>query len=148
MVNAKCLEFGPLTKYAAMFVVVIAVALVNCLLFIPPTPPGGVDWPYHLLLLFIPLAVYIWTDRRSVAICYGFSTGLLFAWPVFVDGRTALRAEYGLETFAGLVAKVLSFAVGVTLACLFAHWLRSTEERRHRRFYRRQESKANSAPEG
>jgi hypothetical protein len=71
-------------------------------IFVLPTPPGGVAWPYYVVLLLIPFAAYWYAERLSIAICYGISCGILFAWPVFVDGRTALRAQYGIESQAEL----------------------------------------------
>ncbi len=95
-----------------------------------PTPPGGVDSLYYFVIFAIPLAAYFHAPRLSVAICYGFACGLVVAWPVFVDGRTALRAEYGVESAGHLFRNLVLFATAVTLSCGVAYGLRRLRSRR------------------
>lgn len=85
--------------------------------FVNPTPPGGVACSYFAVLLLIPFASYRFATRLSVAICYGFACGLLFVWPVFVDSRTPLRAQYGIESQAELLAKITLFAITISVLC-------------------------------
>jgi hypothetical protein len=98
--------------FFAFFALVVAAGFVHA------TPPGGVAVPYHVVVLLIPLAVYWYADRLSIAVCYGFACGVLFAWPVYVDGRTGLRAMYGTESQAELVIKILAYAAAITLTCV------------------------------
>jgi hypothetical protein len=92
--------------------------------FVNATPPGGVNWPYYVCLLPIPAATYWYAGSPSVAICYGFASGIVFAWPVFIDGRTPLRAAYGHESEVELLVKTLGFAALMTMTCSFSYRLR------------------------
>lgn len=119
----------------AMFRVLclLAVALLACFAaacFANPLPPGGVAWPYFVALLIIPFASYCFAGRLSVAVCYGFSCGLFFAWPVFVDSRTPLRAESGVETEFELLARIVLFATAMSVTCAISCWLAGWPGRR------------------
>ncbi|QDS98277.1 hypothetical protein HG15A2_15500 [Adhaeretor mobilis] len=96
------------------------------------TPPGGVAWPYYVCMLPIPIATYWYAVNLSFAICYGFTCGIFLARPIFIDGRTGMRIVYGLESEAELLAKILAFAVAMTLACMLGYRLRLWREHRLR----------------
>lgn len=109
---------------------VVFIAFFVAVVFVNATPPGGVTWPYFAVMLLIPYASYHHAERLSIAICYGFACGILFAWPVFVDTRTALRAEYGLESQAELFSKIILFAVSIAALCVIGHSVRLFQSKR------------------
>lgn len=91
--------------------------------FIEPTPPGGVAWPYYVVMLLIPFAAYRFAKRLSIAIVYGFVCGVTFAWPVLVVSRTGLALEIGRESPEGLFAKILLFTLGLSAICAASYGL-------------------------
>jgi hypothetical protein len=120
----RALNVAAMLKSVLQLLSIACIAFLVFAFFSHPTPPGGVAWPYHAVFLAIPWAVFNHARRLSVALCYGFLCGLVFAWPVFVDGRTPLRAEYGTETATELYVKIVAYAVLMTLACALGFGLR------------------------
>ena len=98
----------------------LVIALIVSGLFTLPTPPGGVDWPYHIVVISIPLAAFLcarYADRVSLVLCFGLIAGFLFAWPYFTDGRTHLRIERGVITTESVAFKIAGFTLLMPLLC-------------------------------
>jgi hypothetical protein len=92
--------------------------------FVFATPPGGVAWPYYFVLLLIPLTVFRYAHRLSLAICYGLVSGFFFAWPVFTDGRTEIRIAFGDQSGLEIGIQIISFMFTVTCVCILSFYLR------------------------
>jgi len=98
----------------------IVAALIVSGPFILPTPPGGVEWPYHLVVASIPLGALLcarYTSRVFIVTCFGLIAGFLFAWPYFTDGRTYLRIAHGGITAASVLLKMGAFTLLMPLVC-------------------------------
>ena len=98
-------------------------ALVASGLFINPTPPGGVEWPYHFVVVSIPVAAFLcarYKARGSIVVYFGLVAGFLASWPYFTDGRTSLRIEHGAVTAESIALKIGGFTLLMPLICAAA----------------------------
>jgi hypothetical protein len=98
----------------------LVLALIASGIFILPTPPGGVEWPYHLVVASMPVAALLcarYTRRVFVVTSFGLIAGFLFAWLYFTDGRTHLRIEHGAITAESIALKIGGFTVLMPLVC-------------------------------
>ena len=92
-------------------------------MFILPTPPGGVEWPYHIVVVSIPIAAFLcarYTRRAFIVVCFGLVAGFLAAWPYFTDGRTSLAIEHGFITAESVALKIGGLSLLMPLVCLGA----------------------------
>jgi hypothetical protein len=92
--------------------------------FVAVIPPGGVAWPYYIVMASIPFGAFFYAryDRRaSVAICYGLIAGVLFALPIFGNDRAvvlgvtppeSVAIGVGLGTFLMVLVCSGAFAIG------------------------------------
>lgn len=86
-------------------------------LFVPVVPPGGVDWPFYLVVASIPVGAMFYArfaGRTSVVVCYALLSGVCFALPIFDDSRAVLA---GATTVESVALKVGLFALAMLLAC-------------------------------
>jgi hypothetical protein len=102
-----------ITFLVVWLVVVVALSGV----FVPAIPPGGVEWPYYLLVACVPLGALLcarFPGKTLVAFCYGLISGTLLAWPIFDDARAILA---GATTVEAVALKVGLFALLMSLVC-------------------------------
>ena len=86
--------------------------------FVPPVPPGGVLWPFYIVVVCIPLGALLYGRCRGntlVALCYGLLAGLWFGYPIFDNQREVLA---GVTTVEVVALKIGLFTVGTALVCL------------------------------
>ena len=103
-----------------LFAIVLAASLTA------PTPPGGVSFPYYLIVASLPVATFLAarsTNRISLAICFGLFAGLTLAWPLFTDGRTHLQFAHERTTPAVIGIKVSTFTLLMSLLCAASFWI-------------------------
>jgi len=117
IVSARTLVMKHSIKFLATWLIV---AFMVSGLFVQPTPPGGVAWPYHIIVASIPLAAFLcarYTARVTLIVCFGLIAGFLTSWPYFTDGRTHLGIAYGLVTSESIGYKMGGFILLMLLIC-------------------------------
>jgi hypothetical protein len=112
-----------LKKSIIILVLWLVIASIAAGLFVLPTPPGGVMWPYHIVVASIPLAAFLcarYTGRLFPIVCFGLIAGYLAAWPYFTDGRTQLRIKRGVITAKSINLKIGAFTMLMPVLCVGA----------------------------
>src|SRR5262245_19022129 len=93
----------------AFLVLWLVVAVVLGSACVSVIPPGGVVWPYYILMASIPFGALLYAryyGRTSVVICYGLLAGCWFAWPLFGNERAVVLGMTPLEP---VLVKVVLF---------------------------------------
>ena len=100
-------------------------------IFLPVTPPGGIEWPYYIGFVLILIGSLVAADKIekvAVALCYGIVGGYILALPVFfpewhyccwlAGGDAEARTRF-IET---TILKIMgcSLLLGVLSAALFS----------------------------
>lgn len=91
--------------------------------FIPPMPPGGVQWPYYLFVACVPVGALRYArypGKARIASGYGLIAGACFGLPIFNNERAVMAGQMTVEAVA---VKIAVFGLAMSLVCWGAFML-------------------------